>query len=357
MDSTAAGLFKAASERAHRLSTNQVEVITGYSIKTNPDKRLIKLALDNGFLAEAISLAEVQSALEVGFRPDQVILNGPGKWWPEGMMPKERMHAVFCDSVADLDRCVAAIAAGEMSSKHVGIRIRTPNIRSRFGIPLDSPETFRKLVEAVKKLPTDSAFGVHFHMASANVGVAQWWHLLESVLKWCRAIEKLTGRDIELLDMGGGWFPDDVHGGDEERFVKAVETVRAMLPNVRQIASEPGKAMAQPSMALAMRVLEIQEHEEDYVEAVVDGSIAELPMYFFYPHRCCASAARPVNGSRSSAARPTSWAGSAWSTTSSRPTSTPGRDPRRRPSDFLRCRRLRQEHVLCIWPRLRSAST
>ena len=49
--------------------------------------------------------------------------------------------------------------------------------------------------------------------------------------------------------------------------------------------SEPGKAMAQPSMALAMRILEIQEHEDDYVEAVVDGSIAELPMYFFYPHR------------------------------------------------------------------------
>jgi diaminopimelate decarboxylase len=54
---------------------------------------------------------------------------------------------------------------------------------------------------------------------------------------------------------------------------------------VRQIVSEPGKAMAQPSMALAMRILEIQEHEEDYVEAVVDASIAELPMYFFYPHR------------------------------------------------------------------------
>jgi len=43
--------------------------------------------------------------------------------------------------------------------------------------------------------------------------------------------------------------------------------------------------MAQPSMALAMRVLEIQEINDDSIEAVVDGSIAELPMYFFYPHR------------------------------------------------------------------------
>jgi diaminopimelate decarboxylase len=285
MDSTATNLFKKAADRAHRLSTNEVEVVSGYSIKTNPDERLIKLALDNGFYAESISLLEVQKALQVGFRPDQVILNGPGKWWPEGLMPKERMHAVFCDSVADLERCVAAMEAGEMASKHVGVRIRTPNIVSRFGIPLDSPTTFRTLVESVKRLPTDTAFGIHFHMASDRVGVAQWWHLFESMLKWCRSIEKLSGRTIEILDMGGGWFPDDWHSDENDKFAKAVETVKAMLPGVRQIVSEPGKAMAQPSMALAMRILEIQEHEDESIEAVVDASIAELPMYFFYPHR------------------------------------------------------------------------
>jgi diaminopimelate decarboxylase len=285
MDRTAQSLFKRAADRAHRLSTNEVQVVSGYSIKTNPDKRLIKLALENGFYAEAISLLEVKTALEVGFRPDQVILNGPAKFWREELMPKEKMHAFFCDSIADLERTVAAIEAGEMSSKHVGIRIRTPNVVSRFGIPLDSPACFTKLVDAVKRLPTDSAFGVHFHMASSNIGVAQWWHLFESMLKWCRSIEKLTGRDVELLDMGGGWFPDDWHSDDETRFSKAVETVRAMLPNVKQIVSEPGKAMAQPSMALAMRILEIQEHEDDSVEAVVDASIAELPMHFFQPHR------------------------------------------------------------------------
>lgn len=285
MDRTASGLFKTASERAHRLSTNEVQVVSGYSIKTNPDARLIRLALDNGFLAEAISLLEVHKALEVGFRPDQVVLNGPGKWWPQGMMPKERLHAVFCDSVADLDRAVAAMAAGEMSAKHVGIRIRTPNVASRFGIPLDSPRSFAKLIDAVKRLPEDSAFGVHFHMASSNIGVAAWWHLFESMLKWCGVIERLGGRKVEILDLGGGWFPDDWHGDADGRFTRAVETVREMLPGVRQIVSEPGKAMAQPSMALAMRILEIQEHEEDRIEAVVDASIAELPMYFHYPHR------------------------------------------------------------------------
>ncbi|HEY7809488.1 MAG TPA: ATP-grasp domain-containing protein [Allosphingosinicella sp.] len=285
MEKTAESLFKRAADRAHRLSTNEVQVVSGYSIKTNPDKRLVKLALENGFYAEAISLMEVQTALEVGFRPDQVILNGPAKFWRPELMPTEQVHAFFCDSIADLERTVEAIEAGKMSSKHVGIRIRTPNVVSRFGIPLDSPEGFTKLVDAVKRLPTDSAFGVHFHMASSNIGVSQWWHLFESMLRWCQSIERLTGRTIEVLDMGGGWFPDDWHSDDESRFATAVEKVREALPNVKQIVSEPGKAMAQPSMALAMRILEIQEHEDDRVEAVVDASIAELPMHFFQPHR------------------------------------------------------------------------
>lgn len=285
MESTAEDLFRKASDRAHRLSTNEVQVVSGYSIKTNPDRRLIRLALDHGFYAEAISLMEVQAALEVGFRPDQVIMNGPAKFWRPELMPKERMHAFFCDSIADLERTIAAVEAGELSARHIGVRIRTPNVVSRFGIPLDSPATFRKLVDGVKRLPADSAFGIHFHMASSNIGVAGWNHLFESMIGWCQAIEQLTGRTIEVLDLGGGWWPDDWHDDGNDRFAKAVRRIHEALPGVKQIVSEPGKAMAQPSMALAMRILEIQEHEDDQVEAVVDASIAELPMHFFQPHR------------------------------------------------------------------------
>ena len=65
--------------------------------------------------------------------------------------------------------------------------------------------------------------------------------------------------------------------------------VPAFLSGVRQIISEPGKALAQPSMALAMQILEIRRAEGKPSEVVVDGSIAELPMYFVYPHRILAA--------------------------------------------------------------------
>jgi diaminopimelate decarboxylase len=285
LESTAASLFKRAGELAGRLSTREVKVTNAYSIKTNPDERLLRLAHENGFLAEAISLLEVQKALKAGFKPEQVVLNGPGKWWPEGLLPGGPMHAVFCDSIADLKRVVASMERGELKSKIVGVRLRTPTISSRFGIPVDSPATLKALVEAVETLPRDCAFGVHFHMASSNVGVRQWWHLYESMLRWARSVEALTGREIEYLDVGGGWFPDDWHVEDEDQFAGAIARARTVLRHVRQIISEPGKALAQPSMALAMRLLELGESNEIVREAVVDGSIAELPMHFFQPHR------------------------------------------------------------------------
>ncbi|CAN5687472.1 hypothetical protein BH18ACI1_BH18ACI1_06730 [soil metagenome] len=136
-------------------------------MKTNPDVRLVQLAHEAGFLAEAISPLEVNKALEVGFTPEQVILNGPGKWWHKEYLPKEPMHAVFCDSVADLKRVVAAMEMGELKTKIAGVRLRTPNIPSRFGIPIDTPEVFNTLIESIGMLPHDNQFGVHFHMGRA----------------------------------------------------------------------------------------------------------------------------------------------------------------------------------------------
>jgi diaminopimelate decarboxylase len=165
------------------------------------------------------------------------------------------------------------------------VRLRTPNIGSRFGIPVDSPASLKTLVEAVETLPRRCSFGVHFHMASSNVGIRQWWHLYESMLRWARSLETLAGREIEYLDVGGGWFPDDWHVESEDQFAGAISSARNTLRHTKQVISEPGKALAQPSMALAMRLLEFDESEEDVTEAVVDGSIAELPMHFFQPHR------------------------------------------------------------------------
>ena len=289
LESTATTLFERAKKVAEEASTPRISVTNAYSIKTNPDERMLQSALNAGFLAEAISPLEVSKAIEAGFTSEQVVLNGPGKWWRREHLPTTPLHAVFCDSIADLKRVNEAVASGELKAKIIGVRLRTPNVPSRFGIPVNTPEVFQQLIEAIQTLPRDSTFGIHFHMASSNIGVSNWMHLFESMIRWCATIEAMSGRRIECLDMGGGWAPDDWEiSADHDRFPKAVARIKELLPNVTEIICEPGKALAQPSMALAMRILEVEDikdAEKDNREVVVDGSIAELPMHFVHPHR------------------------------------------------------------------------
>jgi diaminopimelate decarboxylase len=283
-EKTAASVFGEAAQLAERLSTSGVKVSNGYSIKTNPDERLICLARGAGFLAEAISLAEVQKALALGFEPRQVVLNGPGKWWPDVAPPVAPLHAVFSDSIADFSQVLKALESGQLQARIVGARLRPPVTGSRFGVSIESPRELGELVQIIKTLPARYALGIHFHLASSNIGVRQWWHLYESMLRWCRSIEQLTQRPIECLDIGGGWFPDDWHQRSQQ-LKQAIARAHAVLPSLQEIISEPGKAIAQPSMALAMRLLELDEMQSETKEAVVDGSIAELPMHYVQPHR------------------------------------------------------------------------
>lgn len=282
---TAAEYFQKAAALAGELSTGEIKVNNAYSIKTNPDERLIKLALKSGFFVETISVLEVKKALAAGFKSEQIILNGPGKWWRRENLPEGEFYSIFCDSIEELNRVIEGVESGELKTKFLGVRVRTPNIESRFGIPVDTPEVFQKLIEAVRRLPRECKFGVHFHMASSSVGVGHWWHLFESMLRWCGSIEALGGRIIETLDIGGGWFPEDLQKNSGKKFRKAIGMIPEFLPNVKQIFSEPGKSLAQPSMAVAMQILEIRNAFGEAKDVVVDGSIAELPMYFFYPHR------------------------------------------------------------------------
>lgn len=282
--STAADVFHRTAQVA-RTASGDLRPTHAYSIKTNPDERLIRLAKANGMLAEAISTLEAKKAVESGFRTDEIILNGPAKWWRREELPDGEYHAVFCDSVEELRQVVGDAGRGSLRTRTLGVRLRTPNIASRFGIPIDSPELFGVLIDAVKEIPRSVRFGIHFHMASSSVGVRQWRSLFKAMLRWCGAVEALSGRVVETLDIGGGWFPGDMHRDDGQDYKDIVRSVGEHMTSVSELVCEPGKALAQSSMALAMRILEIRRYVSGSCEVVMDGSIAELPMYAFQPHR------------------------------------------------------------------------
>ena len=221
------------------------------------------------------------------FEPDEVILNGPGKWWPAGLLPTSPLHAVFCDSIADLQRVASSLASGQLQSNVVGIRLRPPTVPSRFGIRVDTPQALKRSSRRDSvRCRVDCEFGVHFHMASSNVGVTQWWHLYDSLLKWCLTIETLTRRRVEHLDLGGGWFPCDWHVNAEAHFAEAIARARDATAERQadHFGTRQGNGAADDG-AWHATCSSWRREDGEVRQAVVDASVAELPMYVVQPHR------------------------------------------------------------------------
>ena len=259
-----------------------VEVGFGYSVKTNPHPTLLALADQAGMFAEVISSAEMRRALEFGFPPERIIMNGPASQWPDGPGAGGPLMAAFADSPQAFERWMCH---GPPEARYLGIRLRPVTFESRFGSGLGSVERFAHIVKLLKAMPAEQEMGLHFHFASDVLGPARWREVFEGVVHWAAAIEQSVGRPVRCLDMGGGYFPDDFDRELLPRIGAMTASALAMLPELERFFLEPGKAMAQPSMALATTVLEVRRGGDGHVEAVVDAAISDLPMAPFYPHR------------------------------------------------------------------------
>jgi diaminopimelate decarboxylase len=84
------------------------------------------------------------------------------------------------------------------------------------------------------------------------------------------------------------------------RLAALVGAAAERLPGLQRFFVEPGKAIAQPTMALVTTVLEVRRTDDHVTEAVVDAAISDLPMAPFYPHRvyvrCADGRWDPVGG-------------------------------------------------------------
>ena len=249
-----------------------------YSLKTSPDAEYLALARKSGMLAECISLLEVRRAREAGWAPNEIVLNGPGKWWPAEEAAPDGLRAVFCDSLEELERLISSRRTDALW----GIRLRVPGLGSRFGVPVDEPAMFERLCSLVSKLPAARELGVHVHMASTLVGLGHWRDVVESAIVWASMIESTTGRRVRALDLGGGYHPDDF---GSIPFADIARFARESLPELGEIWVEPGRALTQATMAVVTRVLDARRRDGALEEVIVDACIAELPLAAAYPHR------------------------------------------------------------------------
>lgn len=260
-----------------RQAAEPLGIAVAYSIKTNPKPAFAALSRRSGFLAEAISPDEVAWVVEQGWKPSDIVYNGP-------LPIPERMKAIplgaaFADSLAAFrqyaERPVAHV---------VGMRVRPPLYPSRFGVDVNVPEEFQRVAAALQQLPKDVRFGLSFHAPGSEIGMVRWEQLCRSVIEFGRALEELTGRSVSMLNLGGGAAPTDF-----EIYIAAVVRLatqaRDVFQQLESVLIEPGRMLVQSAEALVSRVVEARTLPTGEREVVVDAGIGDLPMTRVFPHR------------------------------------------------------------------------
>ncbi|TRZ56331.1 MAG: hypothetical protein D4S02_15890 [Rhodocyclaceae bacterium] len=256
-----------------------IRLSPAYSIKTNPDRRLMEMARRAGFRAEAISIKEALWAREAGFRFEDIIYNGPVPLEPtplEGHV----LHAVFADSLESFCRLCDL---RPYVARTIGLRLSPFGSESRFGVRLEHPDRFRAVSDAIiKSFPTDVGFGVHHHLQSSVMGPQAWLNHTRAIVEQAKSLENITGRKIQIFDIGGGWTSESFVPFIADHLHPLLDHIHNRLPNVEEVIIEPGKAICEQSQVLVSRVLETRGTDCKW-EIVVDTCLAEIPLAVYFP--------------------------------------------------------------------------
>ena len=258
-----------------------------YSFKTNYMPAACACVRGLGGYAEVVSDHEYAIAKKLGFLPEKIIVNGPGKWYGMEEMLSDGA-IVMLDNAYELERA-AEITERIKKTAPIGFRLNFEigtDKRSRFGFDADSPETARA-IERAREHAYLRIVGLHFHLGGAR-----------SLEAWENRAEKLTGyadqllreEERRILDLGSGMF-GHIHPDFAAQFhqqIPAFDDYAAVVAGVFQrkfgalpeeqrpaLIVEPGATVIASTMLYATRVIAAKTIRGRNV-AIVDGSVHQL---------------------------------------------------------------------------------
>lgn len=146
-----------------------------------------------------------------------------------------RLLGIFADSLEDLAEIVNKVLhPSDVDTDLIGIRWAPMTaVSSRFGLDPTSGTCMQNAAYLVSKLPSTKKLGMQMHFASSNIGGPTWFELiaqfgshmfkftyffqflmtaypllfLHTLASFCLEFSHLTGREIAVIDFGGGWNP------------------------------------------------------------------------------------------------------------------------------------------------------
>jgi diaminopimelate decarboxylase len=186
-----------------------------YAAKANSVMAILRTVKDAGSDLEVNSGGELSKALEVGFKPEQIIFNGTSKTERElEDAINAGIYAIQSDSIYELE-LTEKVAQRLNKRANVSLRLvpeiesetlsglQTALLTSKFGMmPDEAIEAFRRW-HASEHL---NLCGIHLHIGSQNPHSKPYAHALRTLFENLLQIFNETGHKLQHLNLGGG-FP------------------------------------------------------------------------------------------------------------------------------------------------------
>lgn len=251
-----------------------------YSFKTNYTPIVCDLVRKLGGYSEVVSDMEYQLALKIGFAPEHIIYNGPGKG---EMLEHCLLNAglLNVDNMRELEK-VCEIAKNHSNEKiEIGIRVNFDignGLHSRFGLDIENGD-FANALSMIGKIANLSVRGLHFHISRARA-LESWKNRIIGMLN---LVEEYKLDNLRYIDLGSGMYgkldPElqeqfgRIPSFNDYAIVVAGEMAKYYSNYAKKpmLITEPGTTIISKYFHVFMSVLDIKNIRGKYF-ALLDGS-------------------------------------------------------------------------------------
>ena len=173
------------------------------SYKTNYTPYICKLVKQMGGYAEVVSDMEYSVAKAIGYKPWEIVYNGPHK----GQLGTESLlngGIINVDNLDELARIINIAAENPKKQLEIGLRVNInigQSFISRFGIDADSDD-LQKAFDMVAPVENLNVVGLHCHVGQSRT-VQAWKNRAEIMLSLA---DKYFEKAPKYIDMGSGMF-------------------------------------------------------------------------------------------------------------------------------------------------------
>ncbi len=262
-------------------SFNSIDNITCFSVKSNPNKILLKEIGKLGLGADVVSKGELMRALKSGIKPRKIVFSGVGKTTEEiNYAIGKNILLINAESKSEILE-IERIAKIKKKEVDIGIRlnpntdaktlnqISTGKKENKFGI---SEKPFLKLVNYSINSNYLNLKCLSVHIGSQILDHKPYQRMLSVV---DRILKKINYK-FQYIDLGGGMGINYDNSKKNLNLNKYNYNIKKFLKkNKSKIIFEPGRFIIGDSGVLISKIIYIKEgHKKDFV--ILDAAMNDL---------------------------------------------------------------------------------